>query len=367
MRLALLVALVLMAACGDSTAGSPSSQRASTPAPTPSHPLLEVLLQGQIALIDLTGHIVARTPQVPVASNGLVGLVPVGAGGDRAAYLEISTGVLWALHRDGRMERLATTTTSYMQVLLSPDGEQWAWVEQTTTQDGHVHSRLHVGTPGGDRVIQEVTDPDHALRPFRWDAAGLVVESEAIGRAGYVPFDPATGPVELVNIKTGLIQPLMVPPGCAFAALAIDGTIACQTHTSSGTTLTIITPGGGTSTTTLPLPGFNSAGNMSFKPDPAATKLVIGGDSWDATHANVAGQMTTGVVDIRAGGGEALQSLGPVGLAPAGGDDWVWRRDGSIVAMGWLHDPASDSGVWFLSADGTAHRISSGQAFGVLN
>lgn len=369
MRLALLVALVVVSACGGSTAGGLSSQQTVRPATSPSstlsHPLLEVLLPGQVVLIDLTGHIVAGTPQVPVVSSGFAGLVPVGAGGDRAAYLDTSSGVLWALHRDGRVERLATTTVSYQQVLFSPDGEEWAWVEQTTTPDGKVHSRLHIGGSGVDRVIQEVTDPDHALRPFRWDAAGLVVEREAIGRGGYVPFDTATGPVESVNTKTGLIQPLMVPPGCTFAALAIDGTIACQTQSSSGTTMTIITPGGGTSTTTLPLPGFNSAGNISFKPDPAATKLAIGGDSWDATHANVAGQMATGIVDIRSGG--ALQPLGPAGLAPAGGDDWVWLGDGSIVAMGWLRDPASDTGVWLLRADGTAHRISSGQAFGVLN
>jgi len=188
-------------------------------------------------------------------------------------------------------------------------------------------------------------------------------ETRAI-HAGQPP-DPATGAVESVNTKTGLIQAVKVPPGCAFAALAVDGTIACQTQSSSGTTLTIVTPGGRTSTTTLPLPGFNSAGNISFKPDPAAAKLVIGGDSWDVTHASVAGQLTTGIVDIRSGG--ALQPLGPAGLAPAGGEEWVWLGDGSIVAMGWLHDPASDSGVWLLSADGTAHRISSGQAFGVLN
>lgn len=368
MRLALLVALAVMMACGGSTAGSPSSQRTASPppsrSPTPSHPLLEVLLPGQVVLMDLTGHVVASTPQVPVAPNGFVGLVPVGAGGDRAAYLETSTGVLWALHRDGNVERLATTTVSYRHVLLSPDGAQWAWVE-TTIQDGQIHSRLHVGAPGGDRVIQELSDPDHGLRPFRWDAAGLVVESEATGRGGYVPFDPATGPVELVNPTTGLIQPLKVPPGCAFAALARDGTIACQTQSASSTTLTVVTPDGATLSKTLPRPRFNAVGNISFKPDSAATRLVIGGDTWDATHANVAGQLTTGIVDIRSGG--ALQLLGPVGLAPAGGEGWVWLDDGSMVTMGRLQDPASDSGVWLLSTDGTPHRISSGQAFGVLN
>jgi YD repeat-containing protein len=368
-RLALLVALLVVSACGGSTAGSRSGQQTVSPAPSPSptqsHPLLEVLLPGQVVLMDLTGNIVASTPQVPVASNGFVGLVPVGAGGDRAAYLETSSGVLWALHRDGHVERLATTPASYSQVLLSPDGEQWAWVEQTTTPDGQVHSRLHVGASGGDHVIQEVTDPDHALRPFRWDAAGLVVEREVLGRGRYVPFDPATGPVELVNPQTGLVQPLKVPLACTFEALAMDGTIVCQTQSSSGTTLTIITPGGASSTTTLPRPGFNSAGNISFKPDSSATTLVIGGDTWDATHANVAGQLTTAIVDIRSGG--ALQPLGPIGLAPAGGEDWVWLHEGSMVTMGWLHDPSSDSGVWLLSADGTAHRISSGQAFGVLN
>lgn len=369
MRLALLVALVVVSACGGSTAGSRSGQQTVSPAPSPSptqsHPLLEVLLPGQVVLMDLTGHVVASTPQVPVASNGFVGLFPVGAGGDRAAYLETSSGVLWALHRDGHVERLATTRASYSQVLLSPDGEQWAWVEQTTTQDGQVHSRLHVGASRGDHVIQEVTDPDHALRPFRWDAAGLVVEREVLGRGRYVPFDPATGPVELVNPQTGLVQPLKVPLACTFEALASDAAIACQTQNGSVTTLTIVTPGGATLSETLPRPGFNAVGNISFKPDSAGTKIVVGGDSWNTTHPNVAGQITTGIVDIRTGG--ALQSLGPVGLAPTGGEDWVWLGDGSIVAMGWLHDPASDSGVWLLSADGTAHRISSGQAFGVLN
>jgi hypothetical protein len=364
-RLALLVALVVMSACGGSTAGSPSSQQTLSPAPPPSHPLLEVLLRGQVVLMDLTGHVVASTPQLPVASNGFVGLVPIGAGGDRAAYLETSTGVLWALRPDGRVERLANTTVSYRQVLLSPDGEQWAWVEQSITQDGQVHSRLHVGAPGGDRVIQDVSDPDHGLRPFRWDAAGLVVESEATGRGGYVPFDPATGPVELVNPTTGLIQPLKVPSGCAFAALARDGTIACQTQSASSITLTIVTRDGSSLSTTLPRPEFNAAGNISFKPDSAATRLVIGGDTWDATHPNVAGRLTTGIVDIRSGG--ALQPLGSVGLGPAGGEDWVWLDDGSMVTMGWLQDPVSDSGVWLLSGHGTPHRISSGQAFGVLN
>jgi hypothetical protein len=86
----------------------------------------------QVVLIDLNGNVVAATPRFPMAPSGFVGIVPIGAGGARAAYLDTTNGVLWALHPDGRIERLATTTVNYQQLLLSPDGQQWAWVEQTT-------------------------------------------------------------------------------------------------------------------------------------------------------------------------------------------------------------------------------------------
>jgi hypothetical protein len=336
-------------------------QQSSAPSATPSQPLIEVQRDGQVVLIDLAGRTVASTSQALGAPNG----VPVGAGGDRAAFLDINSGVLWALHRDGAVERLATTMISYRHVLLSPDGQQWAWVEQTTNQDGSVRSRLHIGGTSGDRVIQEVSYRQQALRPYRWDRGGLVVEVETIGLAYTPPFDPANGPVELVDAQTGVVRPLTLPAGCFFAARAVDGTIACQAQTGSAITLTLIKADGTTQSIPLPRPGFNSPGNASFRPSAAATTIVIGGDSYELARPTVPGRQTTGVFDVGSGG--ALQPFGPAGIAPAAGEDWVWLDGGVMIGWGWLQDPKSDSGVWLYSADGTARRISAGQAFGVLD
>jgi hypothetical protein len=380
-----LLAAVLLLACGaptqGGTAGQPtptrqtatppsatatsSTQPIATQSPTPAGTLLEVRRDGQVVLVDLAGHDVASTPPVLVSSNGFVGIVPVGAGGDRAAFLDTRTGILWALHRDGAVERLATTTISYTHVLLSPDGQQWAWVEQAINPDGSVRSRLHIGATSGDRVVQEASYSQQALRPYRWDRGGLVVEVENIGLSYTPPFDPANGPVELVDPQTGVIRPLTMPSGCFFAARAVDGTVACQTQTGSATTLTFIKTDGTTQSTTLPRPGFNSPGNASFRPGAAATTLVIGGDTYDLAQPTVAGRTATGLLDV--GGASALQPFGPAGIAPAAGEDWVWLEGGVMIGWGWLQAPATDSGVWLNSGDGTARRISAGQAFGVLN
>jgi hypothetical protein len=364
------LAAVVLTACGASTPGGtatqpPPTQPTATPAPTPAQKLIEVQRDGQVVLVDLTGHDVASTPPVPASPNGFVGIVPVGAGGDRAAYLDTTSGILWALHRDGTVERLATTTGNYADVLLSPDGQLWAWVEQTTSQDGSIRSRLHIGGAGGDRVLQEASYRQQALRPYRWDRGGLVVEVGTIGLSYTPPLDPANGPVELVDTQTGVIRALTMPSGCFFAARAVDGTIACQAQYGSSINLTIIKTDGTTKSTPLPMPRFNAPGHVSFRPGIAATALVIGGDSYDLARPTIPGRFATGLLGVASGSG--LQPFGPSGIAPAAGEDWVWLDGGMMVGWGWLQDPSSDSGVWLYSADGVARRISAGQAFGVIN
>jgi hypothetical protein len=209
----------------------------------------------------------------------------------------------------------------------------------------------------------ELSLAQQALQPYRWDRSGLVVESVAIGQMTSPPLDPASGPVELVNPQSGVVQPLNLPPKCTFVALAVDGTTACQEQLSSGTSLIVTRPDHTTSSISLPTPRFNYVGNASFRPGSAET-LVIGGDSWDSAHPNNAGRFVTGLLNSRLG--DAVQPFGPTGIAPAAGEDWVWLNGSQIIGQGWVNDPTSDSGVWLYSADGTARRISSGQAFGVL-
>jgi hypothetical protein len=361
-----LVGVMALCACVTAPAAQHPASARSTPAATPSNPLIEVQRDGRVVLVDLKGTVVASTPQAPAAANGFVGIVAVGTGGDRAAYLDTRTGVLWALHRDGRIERLATTTISYTYVLLSPDGQQWAWGEQLPPgADGLVHSRLHIGGPGVDRVVQEMSAAQQALRPYRWNRSGLVVEKETIGLGAYVPFDTANGPVELVDSHTGAIHPLNLPTTCYFAARAVDGTIACLSQSGSGITLTLVKPDGGTSSVLLPKPQFNSAGYVSFRPGSSATTLVIGGTTYEPSSRAANAQFATGLLDVR--GDRAVRGFGPAGIAPAGGDDWVWLDSGQIIGWGSLQGTASDSGVWLYAGDDKAQRVSSGIAYGVLN
>jgi hypothetical protein len=252
----------------------------------------------------------------------------------------------------------------YTDVLLSPDGQQWAWVGQTVENDGLINSTLHIGSLSGDRVIEVIGESQRALRPYRWDRAGLVVEHESIGRYGYAPFDPATGPVEMIDPQTGVLHPLKNSADCYFLALALDGTTACETLSASGINLTLVRPDYSLWSMPLSKPGFNFAGNASFKLGSGPTTVLIGGSTFDPAHATTSERMSTGTVDVDSG---SIQLFGPTGIAPASGEDWVWLNDGSVIGEGWLQDPATDSGVWVYSSDGSARRVSAGQAFGVLH
>ena len=354
MRLLTALAVVMLSGCSGELAQSGPQATAS-----PTRPLLVVQRAGEVAIIDLPGNSVAAYPLPSPASNGFVGVVGIGAADRRAVIYDTRNGELSALYDDGGTERLATLpgTPAFSQVHVGPTG-QWAWIEESVTGTT-IRTRLHIGGPaaGADRVVLELSDPSRVLRPYRWDAGGLVVEIETIGRMSSPVFDPAMDGVELVDVTTGDVHPLATPPGCWFAARAHDGTLACVSETASASTLEVISPGGSLRSFDLPRPAFSNVGNASFHESTSGEELLVGGD--DGTR------FATVIVEL-AGAGH-LNVERPPGIAPAAGEGWVWLDDTLQVGTGWQSGVSTDAGVWLYGRDGTARHISSGTAIGVLS
>ena len=365
MRRLLTAAIVLLlSGCGAeaSQSGQPTSQIVSsgpTPSPSSARPTVVVLRTGEVAIVDLQGKSIAAYPLPTALPSGFVGVVGIGASDHRALIYDTRNGDLWALFDDGRTQRMATlpTATAYSDVLVGPTG-QWVWTEQTV-EGVNIRTRLHlVGPePGEDRVVQELTDPNHALRPYRWDGGGLVVEVETVGRMSSPVFDPAVDAVELVDVTTGAAQRLPMPNGCWFAARSADGTIACVTQTTSASRLSVVAPDGSVRSFDLPRPTFTNVGNTSFHRSTAGDELVVGG--YDGSR------FATATLEL-AGEGHLTFEV-PQGIAPASGEDWVWLDDVTIVGIGWRTSASADEGVWVYGRDGTSRRISAGTALGVLH
>lgn len=335
---------------------APASGATATPAtpsapPTPA-PIVAIddrAAAGVARLVDLSGAEVARAP-VPATA------VFAGVAGGRLIWRDATA--LRALDADGKVTQIGSLSAVPSSLVMSPDGSGWVWA-RSGTQGAQTHSVLYLN----DRPIAESTEPGRALRPVTWTVRGVVVEHAVLGLGGYVPIGGVTGPTELVNLQSGVRQPL-TDDKCLFAALATDGTLACRQPAQGqwGASLVRIVPPGGNKVDVKVSPDrFHFAGDTSFKPELETTTLAMGG----ATGAGAAGGNEVYETDTVDAGTGVIRQFGPPGLLP-GDSAWAWLPGGSLVT--WRPPGAAGPpGVYVVGPTGSARRIApTGQPVGVL-
>jgi hypothetical protein len=334
------------------TASTTHEQAAPSPSASPSSPsalpLLVVVDGDRLKLVGLDGRDVAST----TVAGGVGYAVAAGAA---AAFVDANQ--LKSLHRDGSVETLATFAgAGGMPIAVAPGGRQWIWSDNALT-GSTTRSSIHLsGTDGSDSVVESLTDPtaSRALRPYRWDSGGAVIEHGAVGIGGYILYFGATGDVDLLDPASRTVTPLWSGP-CVFQARASDGTIACLSQTDSGIVLKVGRPPGVQISIPLNRARFGQAGAISFKPGPTASLLVIGG----ARSNPDSEEYYTDLVDV-AGDGN-IRRFGPDGLRPGNGE-WAWLDDGSLIEYG----PGTPAVTYVVAPDGRARQVTAGHPVGVV-
>jgi len=261
-----IVGTLFVAGCGNSVTPSANATHSPTPTASPTSTLLVVAdpspYSGQtptsVRFFKLDGSEVSH---VALATNDQV----VAAAGARVFVLA-TNGKLRGLHRDGSFEDLADFGTAGVAFVASPDGTRWLW--STSSSDGNtISSAIHLGGVGvTPRVIESAStsvSPSRALRPYEWTAVGAFVEHGAVGIGGYIPYLAATGPVDQLNVDSGIATPVASSAKCSFSDMAADGTIACFPQPMQHT-LRMVRRDGSVVDIPLSTPRFNLTGDAYF-------------------------------------------------------------------------------------------------------
>jgi hypothetical protein len=319
----LAICVLGLAACGKvaTTPGGATSPTASAAA-TPARTLLVTYSSAAAStppvvwFFNLAGE---QVGQVTLATNSYV----AGVAGSRV-FVMTQSGSLSAIHPDGSSEALGELGTT-APFTPSPDGKRWVWAT-SETQGNLTASAIHLGGDGiQPRVIETATEPYRALQPYEWTATGLFVERGAMGIGGYIPYLPATGPVDEVDVKNNSVKPVAGSEKCAFSDMAADGTVACFPQTPH--TLRLQYADGRTNDIGLATPRFNFSGDAYF--DANGQQLTVGGATGQGAEVANGEQYATDLVKT---GDASISRLSLGGVRPvefnrAG----CWLPDGSLL------------------------------------
>jgi hypothetical protein len=271
-------------------------------------------------------------------------------------FVSTQSGQLSALHRDGSSESLGVIDAG-APFVASPDGKRWVWAT-STTQASQVASAIHLAGDGvAPRVIETASENYRSLRPYAWTKVGLFVEHGAMGIGGYIPYLPATGAVDEVNLATNGVKPIAGSDRCQFSDMAEDGTIACLPGQH---TLRLAYPNGRNTDISLLTPRFNLSGDAYFSPD--GQQLTVAGAVGVGFQAGE--QYAT---DLVATSDASISRISLVGVRPASFmRSACWLPDGSLIT--YRPDNSADpQGTFIYHASRSSTMITkSGMPLGVL-
>lgn len=350
----LLIAMGTVAGCGQSLStasrgpASGASRGATTASPgasaSPSGPAPDVVTHTQapqnlLHVVGLTGGVVGTVP-LSINSSGRAGVGP--------HHLWVTDNHSLTLY-GASGTKLATDAFSdagfSSMPAFSADGSHWAWSYspgQADLQHGG-STTIYVGT----QTSQMTAVATHAegvgmrLTPIAWaDGKVYLTEYFVIG-GGRVIFPPATGAWSL-DPSSGVLAPL--DTSCQLQDVASDGSLLCI----QGQMLTVMHPGGGT--TTLVFPGsWDQTGAGRFSAD--GRKVIVSAVSFQTSGsvgATFMGNATGGSMAKVADAAFGVYFF-PDGrsLAQTAAGWVVENQDGTTLA---LSLPAGDTVVNVLAA-----------------
>jgi hypothetical protein len=346
----LLVATLVLAACGSGSTAGTSPSGSATPSPSLSPNTLIVIADFSQSAYGTTPTVLHLVRPDGTEVNQLTlkaGATTTTARGSRIFVVE-QDGSLKALHRDGSVEDLGSLGTTLLDgsVVASSDGNTWVW---GTTSSGS-HGTVFAGAKGAaPRVLEQSDETGRAVRPYSWTQRGLTIEHGGLGIGGYILFYTATGPIDLVDPVTGTITPINHTSDCSFSDLATSGTIACFPQATMHT-LSLIAQGGKVTTVALAADRFAREGAAYFSPN--GDQVAVGG----ATGSGPGKELFA--TDLVNTGDGTIKPLGLDGVRPADGP-WAWLSDGSLI----VYRPqvaAAGTGVWLVGPTGTVTKLAAG-------
>jgi hypothetical protein len=374
LRSALLIAAVLVSACGSAggTGGAPSQTPVSAVSPgtsaaasaspkasaspsaasSPSASTAPSPAGTELVIADYSSNQV-RLARLDASDTATVsGMFDGVVGG----HVIVVNGLLVeSLTPPNTLKKLGTlagqvTWNGVGTVAVKPDLSQWVYTVANTSWT----STIHLGTPTSDHVVATIPSPDGNAfyNAYAWNASGVYFLKEATGLGGAGPFLEYRFPLARFDLASGHMTD--VSPTCYAYGVLDEGTLICrsqyldshlQVRTQSGLTLTMqVTLGTGTNTNAAFWHVFISADN---------SKLV-------ATRNG----STDPVINYQM----AVAGLTESAATAFGQLDFVadtWLPDGRLVADhmcvpsewgGGACNSALD-GTYIFSADGSTHTL----------
>ena len=360
---ALLIALLVVPACGTSSVARSSPPASSTaqfspvassgvtaPASTPASPSATAPTDLRLVIFDPADSQVrlARLDATDTATTaGQFDGVVAGQA------IVINGTSLMAMTAGGSVRTLghlaaAPEYTGAGSVAVNPTLTQWVY----TVWDTSGNSAVHLGSPSGDQVLATLPSPDGNAyyESFAWNAAGVYMVQEATGLGGVGPFLEYHFPLGTLDLSSGKVA--LASPPCVADSVLDDGTLLCQNRTGG---LEVRSPSGATHV--IQLSTGTSAGEgvfsrLTLSPDQNRIVAARNGSS----NPNLINYQMV-VADLSSSSSSAW---GPADFYPD-----TWLPDGRLVAdhLCWTFqqnggpcDPSLD-GTYILSANGNTKTL----------
>jgi hypothetical protein len=354
---ACVIAVLILVACGPSTAPSASATASasplSSPTPSPSSPLIVVAdtdssgVTHNLKLYDLDGRLITTFPLTADAW-------PLAAEGKRI-FVQKSNR-LEAIDRTGSIEDLGPLTVGPNEIAFivpSPDGTHWL---QTVSPNIH-----EAGDGLADRVVATGTS-NSPLHVYAWTSTTVLIShfpSFPFGIEAVTPFAPRWPivSVDTSDVVSGVSTPVAGSAQCKPGDISAQGVYVCfvpQPNDSSDAThlLRLMPSTGQPIDVQLPQALFTEAGAAWFSP--SGTVLTLAG--WDGNgHFGYPGQpaapppvgIHTYLVDLTG----KITPFGPAGAQPAL-DAQTWLPGGKVLLQRKIGAIGGDPGLFILDANG---------------